>query len=99
MTDTIYIVLAVFRPNRDFLAAQLASIAAQDHADTRLVAVIADRTSGPLVEELAAAAGITARHLHVPGETLDAVRAFEAGLSEALFLAQKEAVGTAFFAL
>ncbi|AOZ68097.1 glycosyl transferase family 1 [Rhodobacter xanthinilyticus] len=99
MTDRVYLVLAVFRPNRDFLAAQLASIAAQDHRDHRLVAVISDRVSADLVRALCAEVGLADPHIHVPGETLDAVRGFEAGLAEALFLARKEGAEDALFAL
>ncbi|SOC06461.1 rhamnosyltransferase WsaF family glycosyltransferase [Rhodobacter maris] len=99
MTDTVFIVIAVFRPDPDFLATQLASIAAQSHRAIRLVAVIADLTSAPLVEKLCGDVGIEAPHIHVPDETLDAVRAFEAGLSEALLLAPPESAGRAFFAL
>ncbi|MFU8776399.1 MAG: glycosyltransferase [Roseovarius sp.] len=83
MTPRIFIIMAVFRPEPQYLAAQIRSLADQTHANRHLVAVIADTCSGELVKETATAAGLplTLVPCDVP---LDAVRAFEAGLSEAL---------------
>lgn len=80
--------MAVFRPDPGHLAAQLGSIAAQSHDNLRLVAVIADTSSGDLVAQLASEAGLTDSVI-VPCDTeLDAVRAFEAGLWQAQNLAE-----------
>lgn len=81
----VLVVMAVFRPVAGHLRAQIASLAAQDHRPMRLIAVIADTESGPLVEELAGAAGIDCV-LVSTGTELDAVRAFEAGVAEAVRL-------------
>ncbi|MFZ5964880.1 glycosyl transferase family 1 [Thalassococcus sp. BH17M4-6] len=84
----VLIVMAVYRPDPAHLAAQMASIAGQSHADLRLIAVIADGISGDLVTRTATEAGLQGT-VTVPcdGE-LDAVRAFEAGLWEAQTLAR-----------
>lgn len=77
------VILPVFRPDRGFLRAQMASLAAQTVPDVLVVVVIADRQSGPLVAALAAETGI-AVHAVVPDRTLDTPRAVEAGLAAAL---------------
>ncbi|MFN3971087.1 MAG: glycosyltransferase [Gemmobacter sp.] len=91
MTPQIFIVLPIFRPNPEFLAAQLASVSAQSVAPERVIFVIADGSSCDLVRKLAAAAGL-ACDLVEPAQNLDAPRAFEAGLSRALELAGPEAL-------
>ncbi|MBY6049387.1 glycosyltransferase [Vannielia litorea] len=77
------VVLAAFRPDPAQLEAQLASIAGQSLRPAQIVAVIADLTSGPLVEEVAARHGL-ACHLVLPERGLDAPRAFAAGLAAAV---------------
>ncbi len=59
------------------------SIAAQSHPPEQVVMVIADRESGPLATTLAQEAGLRF-DLVEPTQSLDSVRAFEAGLSRAL---------------
>lgn len=89
MAPRIFIIMAVFQPEPEYLATQLRSLAAQTHDDHHLVAVIADTTSDRLIAEAAAAAGLSLTL--VPSDVpLDAVRAFEAGLSEALRLIDAE---------
>ncbi|WP_417725765.1 glycosyltransferase [Salipiger sp.] len=80
----VFVVMAVFRPDPEHLRAQLASIAAQSHRDLRLVVVIADRVSEDILREAAAAAGLSDPAVVIPENTLDAVRAFEAGIAEAV---------------
>jgi len=81
----VVIVLAVFRPNPDYLSQQLASLARQTHASIQILAVNADRRSGDLIMQLAKVAGIKVK-LHEPDDTLGAVAAFETGLQTALEL-------------
>ncbi|RBI84733.1 glycosyl transferase family 1 [Rhodosalinus halophilus] len=87
--------MAVHRPNPAHLRAQLQSLAEQTHPSIRLICVIADGGSGRSVSELAQDVGLSATVVE-PGESLDAVRAFEAGLAEALDLVPDE---NALFAL
>ena len=87
----IFVVMAAFRPDPVHLKTQIKSIADQtDIGPLTLIAVIADGTSEGLVRDTAAGAGVD---LHVvnPGAELDAVRAFEAGLTEALSLCETQA--------
>lgn len=83
MSALILIALAVFRPNPAQLKAQLQSLAAQTGCTVRVIAVIADCASGPLVEQLAAQLGLDLVRVDSDQE-LDSVRAFEAGIAEAL---------------
>ncbi|WP_417729283.1 glycosyltransferase [Roseovarius sp.] len=81
--------MAVFRPEPDYLEAQIRSIADQTHAPHRVIAVIADTCSDALVSEMLTAARVP--FCLVPSDvTMDAVRAFEAGLSETLRLIAAE---------
>ncbi|WP_297772744.1 glycosyltransferase [uncultured Roseovarius sp.] len=85
MSPCIFIVMAVFRPEPAFLSAQIRSLAGQTHEPRHLIAVIADTSSDALVTELAAAADLPCTIL--PSDfALDSVRAFEAGMTEALRL-------------
>lgn len=77
----VSVVLAVFRPDPSHLREQLASLAAQQGCTIQLVAVIADVVSGPLVSSAAAEAGLVDPLIVPQDHELDAVRAFEAGLS------------------
>ncbi|WP_147126956.1 glycosyltransferase [Shimia ponticola] len=79
----ICVVMAVYQPNAEFLLQQLASIAAQTHTQHDLLCVIADRTSDDLVVKTAREAGLDVLLLR-PDTPLDAVRAFEFGLTRAL---------------
>jgi len=84
---TVLIVMAVFRPDPAYLAAQMASLAGQSHDKLRLIAVIADGVSEDLVTRTAAEAGLRDT-VTVPCDSeMDAVCAFEAGLWEAQALA------------
>ncbi|WP_372893422.1 glycosyl transferase family 1 [Rhodosalinus sp.] len=89
MTRQIVIVMAVHRPTPAYLRVQLQSLAAQTQRPSLLVAVISDRVSGPLVTTMAGETGLPLT-LVDPGEQLDAVRAFEAGLAEALELTKDD---------
>ena len=83
MTAPILVVMAVYRPDPQYLEAQLASIAAQEAASPHVIAVIADAVSGALVERCASTVGVPVTV--VPSDTdLDVVRAIEAGLIEAV---------------
>ena len=87
MAPRIFIIMAVFQPEPEYLAAQMRSLADQSHEDRHLVAVIADTSSAALVATTAAAAAPNLPLTVIPSDVpLDAVRAFEAGLSEALNL-------------
>jgi hypothetical protein len=83
MSPFICVVLAIYRPDRRYLAAQLASLAAQTRRPDLLLAVIADTVSADLVTETCAIHGLPLR-LSLPAETLDSVAAFQCGLHEAL---------------
>jgi hypothetical protein len=83
MTQPILVVMAVFRPSEDHLEQQMASIARQTGASPHLIAVIADTRSAPEVERAAEATGLPVTLVHCDTE-LDSVRAFEAGLIEAV---------------
>ena len=83
MPFSVRVVLAVYRPDPDHFETQIRSLAAQTHPPERVYLVIADRSSGPLAERLAGAAGLACA-LVEPDSDLDAVRAFEAGLAAAL---------------
>lgn len=89
MAPTVFVVLAVFRPDPAHLAAQIASITGQSGVALRLIAVIADTHSEDLMTQTAQEAGI-AVHLVPSDVELDAVRAFEAGLAEVLRLIDAE---------
>lgn len=94
MAPRIFIIMAVFQPESAYLAAQIRSLADQTHAERHLVAVIADTCSEALVAATAAAAAPNLPLTLVPSDVpLDAVRAFEAGLSEALNLIDAEGLG------
>lgn len=79
------VILPVFRPDPDYLREQMTSLVVQTVSDLLVVAVIADRQSGPLVETLAVGLGLRV-HLVLPERALDAPRAVEAGLRAALAL-------------
>lgn len=79
----VFVVIAVFRPDPAHLTAQLASLAAQRGCTLHLVAVIADIVSGPLVRETADALDLKLEMVPSDQE-LDAVRAFESGLTEVM---------------
>ncbi|QGX96796.1 glycosyl transferase family 1 (plasmid) [Roseovarius faecimaris] len=81
--------MAVYRPEPAHLTAQLQSIAAQEGARVRLIAVIADMVSGDLVRDQAGECGLELHMVQADTE-LDAVRAFETGLIEALALQESE---------
>lgn len=85
MHPCVFIVMAVFRPDPAHLREQLRSIAEQSHDRHHLIPVIADTRSGDLVQSLTDEFGL--RSTPVPCDfELDAVRAFETGLTEALIL-------------
>lgn len=86
MPPAICIVLPVFRPDPAHLRAQMASIAAQTLTDHLTIIVVADAASGALARQTAADCGLRAE-VQDPGQTLDAPRAFEAGLARALVMA------------
>jgi len=77
------VIVAIHRPDADQLTQLFASLQQQAAPLDSLIAVIADGTSGELVRQLAHTAGLPLR-LSLPSDTLDAVRAFEYGLAEAL---------------
>ncbi|MDU8912162.1 glycosyl transferase family 1 [Aestuariicoccus sp. MJ-SS9] len=83
----VFVVMAVYRPDPDHLRAQMVSLAAQSHAPRRVLAVIADTVSGDLVTETAADIGLDLALVET-GMELDAVRAFEAGIAEAVTRAE-----------
>lgn len=83
MAQPVYIVMAIFRPNPDYLQQQIISLAAQDHSNFEVVFVISDKVSGDLVSELATASSLRFSVI-VPAQKLDAVRGFETGLEAAL---------------
>ena len=58
MPFSVRVVLAVYRPDPDHFETQIRSLAAQTHPPERVYLVIADRSSGPLAERLAGAAGL-----------------------------------------
>ncbi|WP_437195202.1 rhamnosyltransferase WsaF family glycosyltransferase [Roseovarius sp. MS2] len=94
MTPRIFIIMAVFQPEPEYLAAQIRSLAEQSHANCHLVAVIADTSSEMVVIQTAKAMAPDLPLTIVPSDVpLDAVRAFEAGLSEALRLIDAEGLG------
>ncbi|WP_172330602.1 glycosyl transferase family 1 [Mangrovicoccus sp. HB161399] len=84
----VQVVMAVYDPQPRHLEEQLASLAAQTGVALRLHAVIADLASGAIVRRAAREAGLEAE-LHLPPKKLNAVAAFEFGLSEALRTAGK----------
>jgi len=81
----ICVVMAVYRPVPEHLAAQFASLAAQSYPIDRLVVVIADTISGALVDECAAEHDLPLSVI-APASNFDSVRAFELGLAHALSL-------------
>ena len=85
----VLVILAVYRPDPDHLRAQLRSISTQSHRPLRLIAVISDMTSGDLLRDAARDAGLDDPVVIEPANTLDAVRAFEAGVGEAARLAEQ----------
>lgn len=85
MSSHVYIVMAIYRPDPDHLTAQLETLAAQQQARITVIGVIADTLSRDLFEKQAGQVGLD--HVTVPcSQELDAVRAFEAGLIEAVSL-------------
>ncbi|HSF63084.1 MAG TPA: glycosyltransferase, partial [Paracoccaceae bacterium] len=89
MPPAICIVLPVYRPDPAHLRAQMASLAAQTLRDHLTIVVVADGASAELARQAAADCGLRAE-VQDPGQTLDAPRAFEAGLARALVLAGPE---------
>lgn len=85
MHSSIFVVMAVFKPQPAHLFAQLASLAGQTDVHCHLVAVSADCCSDEMIKATAEEVGLphTVVACDVP---LDAVRAFEMGLAEALHL-------------
>jgi hypothetical protein len=91
MGPEVFIVLPVFRPKATYLAAQLASLAAQTLPPARVIFVIADAQSGAAARKAARAAGLAAAFVE-PDRQLDAPRAFEAGLERVLSVAPPAAL-------
>lgn len=83
MPVEILVVMAVFRPNRKHLEQQLRSVADQTFRNIRLIAVIADCQSAAMVDALTSEMDL-ACSIVTPDHELDAVRAFEAGLEQAV---------------
>ena len=79
----IAVVLAVYRPNVEYLKAQLLSLKNQSHTNFRTLVVIADQESGALVRKLAAATGLEVQ-IEDPDRPFAATEAFEHGISTAL---------------
>ncbi|MHC0052258.1 rhamnosyltransferase WsaF family glycosyltransferase [Actibacterium sp. D379-3] len=94
MAPEIVVVVAVYHPDPSHFAAQLDSIARQTHPNISVLFVAADTTSAPLIKTQARAAGLLFETV-TPAAPMDAVRAFEFGLSEAI----ARAPGVQFFAL
>ncbi|MEM7295334.1 MAG: hypothetical protein AAF330_01710 [Pseudomonadota bacterium] len=90
----VAIVIPLFEPDLDYLDAQLASLAAQAHADFSLVAVIADLTSTQAFSKRADDLGLN-HECVFPSRRLRPTDAYEFGLKKALKLHPK----TEFFAL
>lgn len=82
----IAVVLPLFRPDADYLRAQLASLAAQSLPPAHLVLVEADGASGDMGLDLARGLGLAAEVLRPAAAPLDAPNAFAAGLARALDL-------------
>lgn len=97
MNDKIYIVMAVYAPNAEYLQAQIQSIAAQSYQQFHVVFVTADLSSQDLVKQFADEAGLDFT-IHEPLAELDAVRAFEEGLQVAYDMSVADE-GEVFFAL
>lgn len=83
---TVQVVLAVFDPDPEHIAAQIQSLARQTGVAITLHAVIADLASADLVDDLARRAGLDVK-IHVPATQLSSVAAFEFGLTEAVRVA------------
>ncbi len=83
MTDKICIVMAVFRPEISFLEAQIKSISDQQDARFSVIFVDADTRSSGDISRLAEAANLRFEIISSTGP-LDAVRAFEFGLAQAV---------------
>ncbi|MEL6608098.1 MAG: glycosyltransferase [Pseudomonadota bacterium] len=79
----IAVVLAAYHPDADMLRAQLESLRAQRGVNLALLCVVADLQSGDLIADLCDHIGLRVA-VHTPPHTLSSVKAFEAGLSEAL---------------
>lgn len=87
----VTVVLAVYRPNPEHLAEQLQSLRDQTYPISRLVAVIADRSSVALVRDATADAGWLVDYVVPEGET-SSYRSFELGLKRALEVSPSDAV-------
>ncbi len=79
----VYIVMAIFQPDQDYLRLQLQSLANQSHQNFRLICVISDTKSADMLLTFAKAEGLHPE-LVCPETELDLVRAFEAGLYRAV---------------
>lgn len=97
MNDKIYIVMAVYAPNAEYLRAQIQSIATQSYKRFHVVFVIADLSSMSLVKDYADEAKLEYT-IHEPLAERDAVRAFEEGLQVAYDMSMADE-GEIFFAL
>lgn len=84
--DTVHVVLAVFNPEPRHIEAQIRSVAAQTGVRVELHAVIADLVSADIVAQLTRASDL-ACHIHLPTKKLNAVAAFEFGLTQAVDVA------------
>ena len=87
----VTVVLAVYRPDHEHLNAQIQSLRAQSHPISRLVAVIADRSSVALVRD-ATACGDWSVDYVVPELETSSFKSFELGLKRAIEVSSKGAV-------
>ncbi|MEM9969771.1 MAG: glycosyl transferase family 1 [Pseudomonadota bacterium] len=87
----VYVVLAVFKPNREHLEAQIASLAAQTHPVAQVVAVIADLTSEALVVTLCQKHQVPL-DVVVPDAEKRSYKSFEIGIERALERAPETAL-------
>ena len=83
MSSHVLVVLAVYRPDPAHLQAQLQALSEQTGCSLRVIAVVADTVSDALVDRLAADLDLDLVCVRSDQE-LDAVRAFETGLAEAV---------------
>ena len=83
MPPDFCVVLPVYRPDLNMLAAQIVSLRDQNVASVHVVFVVADRSSSGAIRELATTSRLDFT-LFEPEHDLDAPRAVEAGLYRAL---------------
>lgn len=87
----VFVIIAIFKPNPDFLSAQIKSISNQSEPPKQVVAVVADGQSAALTRSLFEAENLKFEIVQ-PDDQTSSYKSFEIGLSRALEIAGEQSV-------